>query len=99
MAESVELKPCPFDGGEAWIIEDRGDRGSLPLLYRPQCKKCGADRGGYRTKAEAIEAWNRRVSAAPSEGGERGSSGAESAARLADASMRSGTQHSAGGEG
>lgn len=60
---SVELKPCPFDGGEAWIIEDRGDRGSLPLLYRPQCKKCGADRGGYRTKAEAVEGWNRRAPA------------------------------------
>lgn len=54
------LLPCPWDGQPAWIVEDRGDNEYEPLLYRPQCRCCGASLGGCRTKAEAIAAWNTR---------------------------------------
>ena len=51
------LKPCPFCGEEAEIIE-------LPKggLYRVQCKKRCCIKVSAMTKSEAIEAWNRRKS-------------------------------------
>lgn len=48
--ESVELKPCPFCGGEAF---SRGFR-------RLECRSCGAE-GPSGTKDAAIAAWNRRA--------------------------------------
>lgn len=54
---SDELKRCPFDGGEGWIVEDRDG----PLLYRPQCKRCGGGLGGFELRADAVAHWNRRA--------------------------------------
>ena len=52
----VELKLCPFCGSKAevtkwqegWFIECKAHR-------------CGGTIGAYKTEAEAIEAWNKRV--------------------------------------
>lgn len=42
---SIELKPCPFCGGEA-IVEQTAygtaDRSSVRLQFAIRCKKCGA---------------------------------------------------------
>lgn len=52
----TELKPCPFCGGEA-EIHPYGGGG-----YDVWCEgSCGAEINGFRTEAEAVEAWNRRV--------------------------------------
>ena len=57
----VELKPCPFCGGEARLFVDDG--------VRVLCNKCRAsskilvDSECYETRAveKVIEAWNRRA--------------------------------------
>lgn len=62
-----ELKPCPFCGGKAYIVEVESHThmiGSAMISYNGgafvECSDCtcaiSAD-----TKAEAIEAWNRRA--------------------------------------
>lgn len=57
---NVELKLCPFCGEKATIIR-------LPTIYEeprffPSCGNCGAEMPRvYRTREEAIEAWNRRA--------------------------------------
>lgn len=63
-----ELKPCPFCGGDLLVVNDRGDGGCEPLLYRPQCQKCGVGLGGFNTRAEAIATWNRRAQTFPAGG-------------------------------
>lgn len=52
-----ELKPCPFCGGEAEIVEDRlyGED-----YYAGRCRSCAATSIFEFTKEEAIAAWNRR---------------------------------------
>ena len=56
MNKDYILKPCPFCGGEAWVIQ------ILENLYAVECRKCWTRTGTYQpTKAEAIEAWNRRA--------------------------------------
>lgn len=53
---SETLKPCPFCGGEAWVIQILED------LYAVECRKCWTRTGTYQpTEAEAIEAWNLRA--------------------------------------
>ena len=61
----LNMRECPFCGCDAWIIEDRGDNGSEPLLYRPQCKMCGGGLGGFQFRDNAITAWNARPQAYP----------------------------------
>lgn len=55
MMKEIELKPCPFCGGEA-----RKYKGALDL-YGIVCKKCGAKIYGRANKASATRAWNRRT--------------------------------------
>lgn len=53
----MELKPCPFCGGSAFIPKsDSGD-----LLPWVACIKCGVETDYYETVEKAIEAWNRRA--------------------------------------
>ena len=60
----AELKPCPFCGGEAEVNEDRLD-GYTIFIVSCENSKCPVivetmHRAG-NTKAQAIEAWNRRA--------------------------------------
>lgn len=53
----MELKPCPFCGGSAFIPKsDSGD-----LLPWVACIECGVETDCYETVEKAIEAWNRRA--------------------------------------
>jgi Lar family restriction alleviation protein len=62
-----ELLPCPFCGGEQVIKARYIGYGSLGLgshdEYRVVCQECRASSDEYRSEAEAIAAWNRRVDA------------------------------------
>jgi Lar family restriction alleviation protein len=52
----MELKPCPFCGGNSdgiVILERYG--------YFIVCEHCYGRTGEFHTKEEAIEAWNRRA--------------------------------------
>lgn len=52
----VELKPCPFCGGEA-IIDDCGEH-----RYFVRCTKCSINQDKLFTqKCDAARAWNRRA--------------------------------------
>ena len=66
-----KLKPCPFCGGEAYIVE--GNYDSWEDGYAIRCSNCALTFGAsgrigetyewmcvYKTEAEAIEAWNAR---------------------------------------
>lgn len=63
----IELKPCPFCGGEAMI--DAISFGQQKPEYTPCCtnQRCLAfylgygDNGLFKTKKKAINAWNRRA--------------------------------------
>lgn len=50
----VELKPCPFCGGE--ILTFR--RGKY--MWWVKCEQCGAESGVSTKKRDAVEKWNRR---------------------------------------
>lgn len=54
----LELKQCPFCGGEAKIGYEKywQPRVSRRII----CTKCYSSSGWYSTEEEAIEAWNRR---------------------------------------
>ena len=54
---SEKLKPCPFCGGEAEIVEDRlyGED-----YYAGRCRSCAATSIFEFTKEEAVNKWNRR---------------------------------------
>jgi Lar family restriction alleviation protein len=54
------LEPCPFCGGEGFVVPEPGTR-DLPPLFRPQCKRCGAGHGGFVSRVQAVKAWNRRA--------------------------------------
>ena len=60
--KKMELKPCPFCGGKA-IISERYCPGISNNHYWVECidkHRCCEQHNEYRTKARAIEAWNRR---------------------------------------
>ncbi len=57
-----ELKPCPFCGGKAEIIT--WNTVGWAIVYGVMCLKCEVGiEGTFKnyTRAEAIEAWNKRV--------------------------------------
>ena len=55
----VELKPCPFCGGEAFKFK-MNDHGFV--LFSVVCHECHAKTNATTTEERAVEAWNRRVS-------------------------------------
>ena len=60
---SIELKPCPFCGGEAVLqaIDFEPDYDDLPIWW-VRCSSCLAETAEFTgaTEAEAIAAWNTR---------------------------------------
>ena len=54
-----ELKPCPFCGGKATIIENY--LYGKVCGYVPFCRKCGCELKQYSSKQGAEKAWNRRA--------------------------------------
>ena len=57
---SEELKPCPFCGGEAYTEGDKSKLQDGFGFWYVSCKNnCGVS-GYFRTKEDAIKAWNRR---------------------------------------
>ena len=67
MSEKVELKPCPFCGGQnIEVLKEKQDLDDLSFPFYAfvcNCNKggCGASSGYYPTLEKAIEAWNRRT--------------------------------------
>lgn len=55
----TKLKPCPFCGGEADVINAECGQGEI---YAIQCGKCQAKIGWFDEVKEAIEVWNTRPS-------------------------------------
>lgn len=58
----MELKPCPFCGGEGHIIKtDFGN--CYAKYYHVVCLDCGMETKQYehQEKEKAIKAWNRRA--------------------------------------
>lgn len=53
----TELKPCPFCGGKAILVEFEYSKETFVRCENRCCEQCII----HQTKAEAIEAWNRRV--------------------------------------
>lgn len=64
---NIELKPCPFCGGEAEMIDVKAYISPRKrTIYRVECKKgieCPGMPGtcGYDTEREAAAAWNTRA--------------------------------------
>ena len=59
----IELKPCPFCGGEAKMLRMGGMKRFFfnPIVKRPTCTKCGATIFVWFFEDVAVRAWNRRV--------------------------------------
>jgi Lar family restriction alleviation protein len=55
----LELKPCPFCGGDKVDIHVSGMSG-VALYYSVCCNECGSSGGLAEAKDEAIGLWNRR---------------------------------------
>ena len=55
----MELKPCPFCGGEP-DCNNSGFMKAGNFMWGVECLKCGATSDLFDTKDEAIAAWNRR---------------------------------------
>jgi Lar family restriction alleviation protein len=54
-----ELKPCPFCGGEAFLLQHTSSYGNL--YFYVICGKCAIKTDFYKTKKAPINKWNRRV--------------------------------------
>lgn len=53
----TELEPCPFCGNEYISVIPSVDK----IVYWCKCEECGVETSCYENKADAIQAWNRRV--------------------------------------
>ena len=53
---SVELKPCPFCGGSAWIAQEGTSRHSCVV----ECESCGAQHESGDEGSRSGNSWNRR---------------------------------------
>lgn len=60
---SEVLKPCPFCGGEAAMLQDGEDDSETGEIshYRVICMNCGIEQMPAPTKEEAGADWNRRA--------------------------------------
>ena len=57
---SLEIKKCPFCGGEAVVCQSKSYTGRT--YYYVVCGKCRTEQGKtYSTKQYAIKIWNRRT--------------------------------------
>ena len=56
----LDLKPCPFCGGEAFVQKFRIE-GTGRFFISVVCRACFAQTGHHTKESYAIEAWNRRV--------------------------------------
>lgn len=56
---SEELKPCPFCGGEAELLETKDFKGQT-FSACIMCRECECITCHFASKSTAIEAWNRR---------------------------------------
>lgn len=65
MNNEIELKPCPFCGSK-WVqaryINHPFDVHHVYGGYRGECADCGVTTKAYKTRAEAVAAWNMRYS-------------------------------------
>lgn len=59
------LKPCPFCGSKDLGVYDVWSENCNPFRYI-LCRTCGAKSMAFRTAAQAVRAWNRRVNNAES---------------------------------
>lgn len=57
----IELKPCPFCGGEADIFTSAEVGYLRSNGFTVRCCNCFCGTGMYKDIARAKEAWNRRV--------------------------------------
>ena len=64
--EKVELKPCPFCGGEA-VAGSNFDNDHY-VMCGADCDRCGGMVGYMKTEMAAIENWNRRTALASGSG-------------------------------
>ena len=56
----IELKPCPFCGGQLYIVSWRYEKERKnPISIK--CVKCGAKSDVYDRIKDAKSAWNRRT--------------------------------------
>lgn len=55
-----ELKPCPFCGGEAEIVDIDPTPHYVAETHWVACKECKASTNYSKNRDKAIEAWNRR---------------------------------------
>ena len=61
----VELKPCPFCGGDRIKIMVRIPMHGELISYYVICAGCGARSAAHIEEQYAIEAWNKRVETDP----------------------------------
>lgn len=60
---SEKLKPCPFCGGEAEMINiDAARVQGITDPVTVRCKECKCNTNWFSKEWEAIDAWNRRTS-------------------------------------
>ena len=61
----TELKPCPFCGGNAKLVEYWLKGVCNTKHFFVQCKQCGVRKdnhhNGYKTREKAIDGWNERA--------------------------------------
>ena len=59
----IELKPCPFCGGEASLVKRKLKTGFYPSggTYYVHCKNCLITTQPRSKKEPVIEIWNRRT--------------------------------------
>ena len=65
----IELRPCPFCGGEAQVTYSYDETGGRLYVFGVSCKRCNLLLGhvgngridGFSDPKSAVESWNRRA--------------------------------------